>query len=133
MQIKSSTSTYQIDTADCDAESDSVIILARSCTIPVSTLRTEPFNLADFDSVNAIVTAINAIGSSLTSSEGGGAIIPETGQDPDLCEVTLNDLSSYVSQIEEPILLDSVLDSAKLATASYSDVYDLAQQAFLLD
>ena len=133
MEIKSSNNIYHINAIYCDAESDSVIISLRSCSIPVSALRTEPFNLEDSDSINAQVTTINALGDSKTSSEGSGATIPLSGPDPTLCEVTENDISSYVSRIEKPIHLDSVFNSAKLNEASYSDVYDLALKAFLLD
>ena len=65
-----------MDPADCNAENDSAIISARSCTIPITTLRATPFDLADSASVIARVTAINELGESTVSDEGSGASIP---------------------------------------------------------
>ena len=63
--------------ANCDAESDVTIIQTRSCTVKIDkTLRVSPFNLHDLDSVYAIVSAINSIGSSIASDESNGVSIP---------------------------------------------------------
>ena len=63
LEIKTATSTFEKDLADCDAESDASTILARTCTVRVDeTLRQSPFNLVDSASIIARVTAINDIG-----------------------------------------------------------------------
>ena len=68
---------FSKDTLNCDAETDEAIILATSCPIPVATLRSSPFNLADGATVIARVTAFNQIGDSITSPENvTGAVIP---------------------------------------------------------
>ena len=72
LEIKTSTSTFEIDLADCDAESST----ATTCSVPVATLRAAPFNLADLASVSVRVTAINSLGDSTVSVEGNGAIMP---------------------------------------------------------
>lgn len=57
--IKTSTGTFLKDLTYCDAETNSLIKSARSCSVPVLTLRAAPFNLLDFASVIAKVTAFN--------------------------------------------------------------------------
>ena len=47
-----------------------------NCSVPVSTLRLSPFNLATNADVYARVTAVNAVGDSTVSSDGNGASIP---------------------------------------------------------
>ena len=76
VEIKTSSNTFAIDTTNCDAETNSSIILATSCSIPVATLREIPFELIDQVSVVARVTAFNDIGDSNLSAEGNGAILP---------------------------------------------------------
>ena len=75
LKIKTSTETYEVDVINCDATSDT-IINARTCTIPVATLKAAPFNLEGQDNVIAVVTAVNAVGESPVSNEGYGANIP---------------------------------------------------------
>ena len=68
LEVKTSSNTFEKDLDDCDAENDSAIIEARSCSFQVDqTLRENPFNLADLEPVIARVTAINDIGSSVVS------------------------------------------------------------------
>ena len=62
LEIKTSTATFEKDLTNCDAENSSSILSSRSCSIPVTTLRFFPFNLADSASVTVRVTAYNAIG-----------------------------------------------------------------------
>lgn len=70
LTVKTNTGTFEKDLTNCNAESSSTIINARTCTIPVATLRAHPFNLADTNPVVAVVTATNDIGDSASSSEG---------------------------------------------------------------
>ena len=53
-----------------------------TCTVPVTKLRAEPFNLDWGTSVFAKVTASNSYGDSLTSLEGNGAVITTTPDVP---------------------------------------------------
>ena len=46
-----------------------------SCSIPISTLISQPYNLIYGSSVYAKITAINIYGISITSNEGNGAVI----------------------------------------------------------
>ena len=62
LEIKTSTATFEKDLTNCDAETSSSILSSRSCSIPVATLRSSPFNLVDSASVTVRVTAYNAIG-----------------------------------------------------------------------
>ena len=61
---------------------------ATTCTVPVTTLRSAPFNLDWGDSVFVKVKATNIYGDSLESLEGNGAIITTSPDAPtDLVEV----------------------------------------------
>jgi len=62
LEIKTSTATFEKDLTNCDAETSSSILSSRSCSIPVATLRSSPFNLTNSASVTARVTTYNAIG-----------------------------------------------------------------------
>jgi hypothetical protein len=66
--------SYSSDMVNCDGSS-SDIVLSTSCTIPVSILKAEPFNLPWGYSIVATVTATNVVGSSDASSPGNGAVI----------------------------------------------------------
>ena len=60
----------------------------------MATLRAAPFNLVDLDSVTARVTAVNAIGDSVLSSEGSGANIPIPPTEPDVPTSLIKDSAS---------------------------------------
>jgi hypothetical protein len=55
-----------------------------SCTIPIATLQTAPYNLVAPASVFATVLAINSQGSSAASVAGNGAVIPTIPDPPTL-------------------------------------------------
>jgi hypothetical protein len=55
---------------------------AKTCTIPVTTLRTSPYSLEWGSSVYAKVIATNTYGDSLESLEGNGAVITTTPDVP---------------------------------------------------
>jgi hypothetical protein len=62
---------YEQDLINCpDTDLDTVV-----CTLPVSALQNEPFNLALGESIYAKVIAFNTIGDSPDSSPGNGAIV----------------------------------------------------------
>jgi len=82
LEIKTSTSTYETETVNCDAENDSTIISSRTCTILASTLSTSTYNLQASDSVYARVTAYNSEGASPTSDDGNGAVLPNPPTEP---------------------------------------------------
>jgi hypothetical protein len=65
---------FDVDSFDCDG-SDSAIRTYTQCTVPVATLREAPFSLAWGTGVYARIVATNALGDSLTSLSGNGAII----------------------------------------------------------
>ena len=91
VEIKTSTATFEKDLTNCNAETSSSIQSSRSCTIPVASLRSSPFNLVDSASVTARVTATNLIGSSAVSSEGNGAILPNAVSAPEAPSVFTTD------------------------------------------
>ena len=66
--------TFTSDSENCDG-SDPVIILERKCTVPISVLRAEPYNLPWGSYIYAKVQATNVMVSSLTSFAGNGAQI----------------------------------------------------------
>jgi len=66
--------TFTLSIADCNG-STSTIISSRSCLIPISTLRSAPFNLPWGSSVFAKVSATNLYGTSDESLQGNGAVI----------------------------------------------------------
>ena len=96
LEIKTSTGTFETDN-DCDAINDPTIISSRTCTILVSTLRADPYNLENSDSVYARVTSFNALGDSVISSEGNGATIPIILTVPDAPTALVKDYSSGFS------------------------------------
>lgn len=65
---------WTTDLVNCDG-SDASILASRTCSIPASTLRSEPFNLAWGDSVYFKVTATNLVGTSGESQAGNGGIL----------------------------------------------------------
>ena len=74
---------------NCDG-SQSAIVSSRTCSIPVSALRAEPFTLDWGDSVYYKMTATNAVGTSGESQAGNGGILLTN---PDTPFDLLNDAS----------------------------------------
>jgi hypothetical protein len=66
--------TYTVDLISCDG-SQPAIVTGASCTIPITTFRSSPFNLNWGASVYAKLVASNLVGSSAYSPVGNGAII----------------------------------------------------------
>jgi len=66
--------TFTADVTNCDG-SDSAIVSARTCSVPIATLRAAPFSLNWGDSIFAQITASNVEGDSAASTEGNGAVI----------------------------------------------------------
>jgi hypothetical protein len=65
---------FSQDVADCPGTS-SIILNSAQCSIPITVLRSAPYNLAWGSSVWAKVSASNLVGDSAYSDEGNGAII----------------------------------------------------------
>lgn len=65
---------FSQDVVNCNG-SDSTIRNSLSCQVPFTSLRTTPFSLQWGSSLYAKVTAVNAYGNSVESTEGNGAII----------------------------------------------------------
>ena len=83
VEIKTSTSSFELDSTNCDAENNSSIRDARTCTIPVDVLRDLPFNWGNSDSIFVRITAVNDVGDSTPSAEGNGASLPIAPVEPD--------------------------------------------------
>ena len=83
LEIKTTSSTFEQDLANCDAENNASIINSRSCTVPVSVLRTNPYDLLDAEPIYVRLTAINNIGSSPVSSESSSVLMPIADVRPD--------------------------------------------------
>lgn len=66
--------TYHQEYTHCDG-TDSAVIAAQSCSVPVATIMSSYFNLAWGTSVYAKVIAYNVYGDSLISDAGNGAVI----------------------------------------------------------
>lgn len=66
--------SFTEDTTNCDGQSSSIVSL-QSCTVPISRLRSNPYNLEWGSSVYVKVTAINSVGTSEESDQGNGAVI----------------------------------------------------------
>ena len=79
--LQSDGSTYTEDSINCDG-TDSTIILATQCTIPLSVLTSAPYSLSLSANVQAKVLATNVKGSSIASSAGSGATIIFTPDAP---------------------------------------------------
>ena len=67
-------STFLREMTYCDGD-DATIISQTSCTIPISQLRSTPFNLPWGTDVSAKIVAYNAYGDSQESEVGSGAVI----------------------------------------------------------
>jgi len=75
--------TFLQELTSCDG-TNSVIIAANSCTIPIATLMASPFNLPWGSSIYAKMTATNIQGTTPESPVGNGAVIltfPDTPTD----------------------------------------------------
>jgi hypothetical protein len=72
--VQQTDSQFSIALTDCDG-SQSSIVAAASCVIPVNTLRNAPYSLDWGSSVYAKLIATNVEGSSIESLSGNGAII----------------------------------------------------------
>jgi hypothetical protein len=72
--IAQSDGTFTEDSTNCDG-SDSTIVTATQCTVPLSALTSAPYSLSLGDSVNVKVIATNVKGDSSESSQGSGATI----------------------------------------------------------
>lgn len=71
---QSDTDTYSEQTVNCDG-SVSAIVTAAQCSVPIDSLKQEPYSLDWGASVYAKVSATNLVGASPYSMEGNGAII----------------------------------------------------------
>lgn len=72
IELRDHDGEYHLQTTYCDGSS-SAVRLATSCTIPLSVLIAEPFNMALGDHIFAKITAVNLYGVSLESVPGDGA------------------------------------------------------------
>jgi hypothetical protein len=72
--IRQNDLAYTLDLTHCNG-AGSTIIAATLCTIPILTLRSEPYNLPYGSSIYAKLYAYNIYGDSLVSTEGNGALI----------------------------------------------------------
>jgi hypothetical protein len=66
--------TFTEDLVNCDG-SQTVILEATQCTVPLSALTSAPYSLGFGDSIYAKVTAINYYGDSMESTQGNGGVI----------------------------------------------------------
>lgn len=66
--------TYSTQLTNCNGATNAVLSF-RTCSVPISVLRSNPFNIAWGGSINAKVSATNVVGTSAYSSNGNGAII----------------------------------------------------------
>lgn len=72
--LRSHTGTYHTELEYCDG-SDPTIVDTRTCTIPLSTFYSSPFDMVLGDHIYAKITAINLYGDSLESVPGDGAAV----------------------------------------------------------
>ncbi len=66
--------TYSTQLVYCNG-AQSTVVSATSCSIPITVLRADPFNIAWGSSIHAKVLATNIVGSSSYSAVGNGAVI----------------------------------------------------------
>jgi len=82
IKIKQNDSIFSEELTSCDG-TDATVKANTQCTIPIATLHASPFLLPELSTIVATVLAINSVGSSATSSQGGTAVIPSTATAPD--------------------------------------------------
>jgi len=63
------TATWHVETVNCDGSNPS-IVLAKTCTIPLTVLKAAPFSIEVLDIIPAEVSAINAAGAGPASDPG---------------------------------------------------------------
>jgi len=81
--LKTVTNTYEEELTYCDG-SNSVIVSATCCTIPLTVFKAAPYSLYEGDHIYAKVSAINYYGESVTSQVGDGAsliVVPDAPVD----------------------------------------------------
>lgn len=71
---QSDTLTYSTQLTNCNG-ADPAIVAATTCSIPITVLRSDPFNIEWGSSIHAKVLATNIVGSTSFSADGNGAII----------------------------------------------------------
>jgi hypothetical protein len=72
---------YSTELTTCNG-SNSAIVSALSCTVPVNLLRTSPFSLEWGSSIWAKITVTNIIGTTAYSAPGNGAIMLTSSDAP---------------------------------------------------
>jgi hypothetical protein len=70
---QSGSSTYTLESGDCDG-TDATVISNSYCNINISTLLASPYNIVGGDSIDAKVVATNTYGDSVQSDSGNGAV-----------------------------------------------------------
>jgi hypothetical protein len=99
--FRQSDDTYSTQLTYCDG-TDSTIIFATQCTIPMSVFTAEPYSLTLGQNINIKLTATNEYGTSSMSEYGGGAVVELVPDAPVLLEnvlsITLDDRIGLVWQ-----------------------------------
>jgi hypothetical protein len=67
--------TYSEESTNCNGKQDTDIIINHECFVLISDLSTAPYHMTWGDSIFAKVTATNAIGDSVESGSGNGALL----------------------------------------------------------
>ena len=89
--------TYSSELGNCNG-SNSGVITAASCTIPISTLQASPFNLPWGASVYAKITATNIVGiSDLANAGNGGTILTNPDQPTALTNIPATTSASVIA------------------------------------
>lgn len=73
---------YSTELLNCDG-SNSDVIAALTCIVPVNILRSSPFDLEWGSSIWAKITATNVIGTTAESAPGNGAIMLTSPDKPE--------------------------------------------------
>lgn len=74
LKIRTADNTYLQDLANCNG-ADATVMANTECTIPLSTLTTDPYNLEVNEAINVMVAAVNDYGTSDYSEIGSGALL----------------------------------------------------------
>jgi len=120
LTIRKSDGDYAEETVNCDG-SDSSIIAATQCTVPVSVLLASPYSLSWGNQVYTIVTATNLVGTSVNSAVSSTRATLMSNPDPPR-NLGYDTSSSSGSQIA--LTWDQGANNYGSAVSSYRVSYD---------
>ena len=114
--------SFSTEPNDCNMQASTLL----TCSVPISTLLTSPFSLLWGSSIYARVSAINIVGTSMTSASGNGAIILTNPSPP----TSLANVASITSKSQIGLIWNTVTFSGGTPVIDYQLTYSIDAGAY---